>query len=295
MVVHADHRNIPADRQPLARRTFINGPRPGVVETEEAIRVLAVEQFTDLVQCGPLVQHVDDEPLVVSDPGLLERLPVPFLPQVLGDHRFGASDIGDAPAAGLDQPVRGILGDHDLVRFHAGDTPLRIGGVHQHHGRILHGIRHVRDPVRHLRIHESVHTVALQCGDLVRLIGFAVGAHGQHHVSQTAGRVLRPQDDAAGVRGGGDLLADETQDAGPAGAQAAGQRIRAIPQFLRSLPHARGDLRFDTSLIAVIHHQRHSGNRYSRLLRNLLHRRHASNDTRRFTPCLHRHAFALPK
>ena len=280
MVVHAHHRNILAHAQPPAGRTFVHRPRTRIIEAEETIRILPIEELPDLIQRRPVVQHIDDQPLIVADAGLLQGLAVPLLTQVLRDHRLAAPDVGDAPATGMDQPVGGVLGDHDLVRFHAGNPAFRIGGVHQHHRGILQRIRHMRDAVRHLGVHETIHAIPLQRGDLRTLVGFAVGADGEHDVSQSAGRVLRSQDDAAGVRGCGDLLADEAQDMGPAGTQAAGQRIGTVPQLLRGLPHPFGDFGFHPTRIAMVHHQRHRGYRNSRLLRHLLHRRHASNDTR---------------
>ena len=196
---------------------------------------------------------------------------------VLGDHVLGAADIGDTFTTGFDQTTGGIVGDLEFVRFDAGECVVRVGGIHQHDRIIGQTFRHGGDAVRHLRIEEAVHAVPLQCGDLAFLAGLSVGADGDQHIAVGAGRILSTQNDAACVRSGRDLFADESEDAGLAGTKASRQRIGLIPQIGGGLTNALRDVGLDTPDIAFIEHQGNGGYGHTGLFGNFLHRRHKGN------------------
>ena len=88
------------------------------------------------------------------------------------------------------------------------------------------------DAVRHLGVQKAVGAVSLECGDFLALAVLAVGAHGDEHIAELACSGLRAQNHTAGVRGGGHLLTDETEDARPACTQRTGQRIRLVAELV---------------------------------------------------------------
>ena len=87
------------------------------------------------------------------------------------------------------------------------------------------------DAVRHLGVQKAVGAVSLECGDFLALAVLAVGAHGDEHIAELACSGLRAQNHTAGVRGGGHLLTDETEDVRPACTQRTGQRIRLVAEL----------------------------------------------------------------
>ncbi len=163
-------------------------------------------------QCRPVVQHIDDQMIVIVEAGVPERRLIAFQTIVLRNQRLQATHIGDTCASGLNQSGGGVVADLELVRFHARDFAKRVGGIHQHQWRLGQRGRHMGDAVRHLGVQKAVGAVSLECGDLVLLAVLAVGAHGDEHIAELACSGLRAQNHTAGVRGGGHLLTDETED-----------------------------------------------------------------------------------
>ena len=66
VVVHADHGDVLADRESSACGAFVHIPGAGIVEAEESVRMLGVEQIADCGQCRPVVEHIDDQMIVIS-------------------------------------------------------------------------------------------------------------------------------------------------------------------------------------------------------------------------------------
>ena len=209
--------------------------------------------------------------------GLLQRGAVAGKTTVLRDHVFRATHVCDAFASGLDQPIRGVVADHELVRLDAGHFVLVVGGVHHHHGVFVQRFGNMCDAVRHLRIEESIHAVSFQRGDFVLLARLAVGADCEQHVAVGTGRILCAQNDAACVWCGGNFLADEAEDSGFVGTQASRQRIDFVPELGRFVAYEFGERGIYPAFVASVEHQGYSGDGYPRLFGDFLHCRHNRN------------------
>ena len=125
----------------------------------------------------------------------------------------------------------------------------------------------------------AVSAVSLECGDFLALAVLAVGAHGDEHIAELACSGLRAQNHTAGVRGGGHLLTDETEDVRPACTQRTGQRIRLVAELGGDGAHIVRNFGLYAPLVASVEHQRYRRDGNPRLVRDFLHRNHASNDT----------------
>ena len=279
MVVHADHGDVLADRESSACGAFVHIPGAGIVEAEESVRMLGVEQIADCGQCRPVVEHIDDQMIVIVEAGVPERRLIAFQTIVLRNQRLQATHIGDTCASGLNQSGGGVVADLELVRFHARDFAKRVGGIHQHQWRLGQRRRHMGDAIRHLGVQKAVGAVSLECGDFLALAVLAVGAHGDEHIAELACSGLRAQNHTAGVRGGGHLLTDETEDVRPACTQRTGQRIRLVAELGGDGAYIVRNFGLYAPLVASVDHQRYRRDGNPRLVRDFLHRNHASNDT----------------
>ena len=218
VVVDADDGNILADSQSTTCRTFIHIPRARIVETEETVGIAFIEQLIDGAQRRTIMEYIAHQRRIVGKTGILQCRLISSKTTVLRNHVFRTSEIGDPLTIGLDQPFRGIVGDLEFVWLDAGYLVVGIGGIHHHHRIIAEGCRHGRNAVRHLRIEETVHAIPFQCGYFILFACLAIGADRDDHISVGACRILRTQNDAACIRGGGDFFADETENSCAAGA-----------------------------------------------------------------------------
>ena len=109
MVVHADHGDVLADRESSACGAFVHIPGAGIVEAEESVRMLGVEQIADCGQCRPVVEHIDDQMIVIVEACVPERRLIAFQTIVLRNHRLQATHIGDTCASGLNQSGGGVV------------------------------------------------------------------------------------------------------------------------------------------------------------------------------------------
>ena len=223
--------------------------------------------------------NADDQMIVIVEAGVPERRLIAFQTIVLRNQRLQATHIGDTCASGLNQSGGGVVADLELVRFHARDFAKRVGGIHQHQWRLGQRGRHMGDAVRHLGVQKAVGAVSLECGDFLALAVLAVGAHGDEHIAELACSGLRAQNHTAGVRGGGHLLTDETEDVRPACTQRTGQRIRLVAELGGDGAHIVRNFGLYAPLVASVEHQRYRRDGNPRLVRDFLHRNHASNDT----------------
>lgn len=91
-----------------------------------------------------------------------------------------------------------------------------------------------------------------------------------------AGGVLRALNHAAGKRRGGHFVAEESDGAGTAGAQPAGQTVGQVTEFGGDVADSLGDIGADAADIAVVEHQRDGGDGNAGAVGDLLHRDHGS-------------------
>ncbi len=209
---------------------------------------------------------------------MFKRLSIAFEAQPLCHKRCGAPDVRDAREPRVDQALRGIASDAHLVGHDRGEAVVRVGRVGEHKRVGGEAFGNVGHAVRHRGEQEPIHAIAVQGGHFLLQIDLAVGVHRGQQIPGFACSFLRAQDDAARIRGGGDLHADESEHARAARAQGPREWVRPVVQRARGVAHPLRDLCLDAPAVAPVEHERDGGYRNAGPLCHFLHRRHGFYD-----------------
>ena len=127
----------------------------------------------------------------------------------------------------------------------------------------------------HHGIQEAVGAILFDDADLAAFeVRIVAGVDRQQDVPELPRRILRAEHDASGERRGGDLVADEPEDAAAAGFQITGDQIGLVPKVFGDAFDLLRDLRFDASAILAVEHPGYGGDGHARLLGHFLHRYH---------------------
>jgi len=203
---------------------------------------------------------------------LAEHLPEADQALVRGGHVVVVVEERDAPVTRLDEVRDGGDRAAHLVRHDRRDDAGAVGGVDEHRrdplqvrrkgdAAVVHrGVEHRL----HLPVDERLHLLAV--GGVVRP---ALRVDDDEREIVLARRVLGPEDDAAGVRRGRDLLAQQPDEPRAVGAQCPRSAVGAVAEGLGGLPHPRARLRRHPHLRGVVQHVRDGGDRDAGELRHI--------------------------
>ena len=153
----------------------------------------------------------------------------------------------------LEKQVRGRPAALDLVGDHGRETPFRIKAVDQHRVHLVQiprrtnrmmdpgGVCNPLDlPLQHERAGPTLHA------------GITIGVHHQKNLPVAPGLILGSLNDLPGKGGGGDPVADETNQVRLTSRQTSGHGILPVPQLLGNLAHlASGGFRYSDVLVVI--------------------------------------------
>ena len=277
LVVHADHRQVPPYRQPEPIGLTVGQMGAHIVEAEHAIRTALVEQT------GNVTVHVvfidgQHQAIVIADRRFIQCGPVSGQSFALRDDRHIRTEVGDAPAPGIQQTTGGRIADAVFVRANRGTFAVLVLGVHDDHRQAVELPGNLDLAVVHHGIQEAVGAVLPHDADLSAFqVRIVAGVDGQQDIPQFPRSILRAEHDAPGERRGGDLVADEPEDAAAAGLQVAGHQIGPVAEVLGDSLDLPGDFRFDASTVLAVEHSGDRGDGHACGLGHFLHRHHTDS------------------
>ena len=293
LVVVADDRHVPGDREPPLLQALVAADGHAVVLAEDrARRALQVQQPRGAaVARARRPVAVDDERRVERQVGRGQRAPVAVEPVAGRAHEALADDGADALVAGVDQRARGALPARDLARLDRGQAQVLGAAVEQHHrdGHRGEGLRH-RDLAReHARVDEPLDAVVDERGEGPGLELGVVAGLGDDE--QRAARTQRLADAPRSRRCPRGSWGQGVDDEGDAAQRRRLQRPEraqlglVVAEPARGLDDARAGLLADADRAVVVQHERDGGLRAAALARHVAHRHPASGRRRPAPAC----------
>ena len=233
LVVEPDDGHVGRDPQAQLGGRAVGSHGHAVVVAEERRRAGVGPQDLQggLVAARGLGDPCEDEGVIEGDPGALEALSISGESAVGGGNVVGVGDEADPAVPVVDEVLDCRTSSARLVGHHGGDRARGVLSVDEDRRHTCEAGRNLDDPVVHRGVQDAVNLLAQENLHIPVDVG-----RGLRRVDEDEGetgltrRLLGAQEDAPRVRGGGDVLAEQTDHLGALEAQAARHPVGPVAE-----------------------------------------------------------------